>query len=323
MSERRRWVVYTHGGGRMGNQLLRWAHWLAWAMDYPDQAGVVNLAFWPYARFFEGSVGQPGCVFPGRSAALDFLASVSGRLPDWFLARAEWRAQHAVHALGACVPGLARIGRRRDHREAICLEGHDFFERLSGHRVTTCAGWAIAGWGRVRRRRDELRAFFRPAGEVGRRSREFVAAQRARFGKVVGVLIRQGDYMQWQGGRFGYPSSEYVEWLRELLALEGGRVGFLIASDTWQDPALFEGLPHVFSGGSANAGGPAIASFAELAECDLVLSPPSTFSASAAFVGGRPFWPLCVRGQGLDKTQILADGWLDAANHPVCATVVK
>jgi hypothetical protein len=323
MSERRRWLVYTHGGGRMGNQVLRWAHWLAWAMDYPDQVGVLNLAFWPYARFFEGSSAQPCCLFPSQSETLDFLASARRHLPDWFLARAEWRAQHAVHALGACVPGLGRIGRRWDNHEAISLEGHDFFERLRDRRVTTCAGWEITGWSRVRRRRDELRAYFRPAGEVGRRSREFVAEQRARFGKVVGVLIRQGDYMQWQRGRFGYPTNKYVEWMKEFSSLNGGRVGFLIASDTWQNPALFEGLPHVFSGGSVNVGGPAIVSFAELAECDLVLSPPSTFSATAAFVGGRPFWPLCVPEQTLDASQILADGWLDATNHPVCATVVK
>lgn len=323
MSEERNWLIYTHGGGRMGNQVLRAAHWLAWAMDYPDRAGVVNLAFWPYARFFEGSCAHRGCVYPGRSAAMDFLASVRDRLPEWFLNKAEWRTQHLVHSLGLYLPGAQRIGRRLGHDQRIDLEGDAFIDRLSGHRVTTCSGWGIAGWSRVRRRREELRAYFRPAGGMAMRAREFVAGRRARFGTVIGVLIRQGDYMTWRGGRFGYPTTEYVRWMRELLALEGGGAGFLIASDTRQDPALFAGLPHVFSSGSVNAGGPAMASFAELAECDVVLSPPSTFSSTAAFVGGRPLWPVCERGQVLAKGQILADGLLDAAKHPICSTVVQ
>lgn len=323
MKDGRRWLVYTHGGGRMGNQVLRWAHWLAWAMDYPDRVGIVNLAFWPYARFFEGSSAHPGCVYPGDNAALDFFASARARVPEWVLEKGEWRAQQVVHALGLCVPGVGRIGRRLVHDERITLDGDGFVERLSAHRVTTCAGWTIAGWERVRRRREELRAYFRPAGGEGRRAKEFVAALRARFGRVIGVLIRQGDYMEWHGGRFGYSSDEYARWMREALALEGGGAVFLIASDTVQDPALFAGLPHVFSSGSANAGGSAIASFAELAECDLILSPPSTFSATAAFVGGIPLWPVGGRGQILAKEQILADGLLDAAKDPICSLVVK
>ncbi len=323
MREGRSWVIYTHGGGRMGNQVLRWAHWLAWAMDFSERVGVVNLSFWPYASFFEGTCERPGCSSP-PNAVLDRFVAWRDRLPEWFLHRAEWRAQQLVHALGACVPGAARIGRRWPPDLRIDLDGDRFVDRVGAHRVSTCAGWEIAGWERVRRRREELRAYFRPAGEHARRARDFVAAQRARFGRVVGVLIRQGDYMTWRDGCFGYPSSRYARWMHEYLALEGGGgAGFLIASDTTQDPACFAGLPHVFSSGSANAGGPAIASFAELAECDLVLSPPSTFSATAAFVGGRPLLPLCDEEQVLAREQILAEALLDAAKHPICSLVVK
>lgn len=324
MKEPRSWVVYTHGGGRLGNQVLRWAHWLAWAMDYPDRAGVLNLSFWPYASFFAGSRENRGSLFPGESRALHRLVSVRDRLPAWLLERTEWRVQQLAHTLGACVPGAARIGRRWPADEQINLEGDTFVERVCRHRVNTCAGWRIAGWERVRRRRERLRAYFQPAGEHARRAREFVTGQRARFGRVFGILIRQGDYMTWRDGRFGYSTEDYVAWMRELLALEGGGgAGFLIASDTWQDPARFADVPHVFSSGSANAGGPAIRSFAELAECDLVVSPPSTFSAAAAFVGGKPFWPLCSRDQVLAREQVLADALLDAAKHPVCSLVVK
>lgn len=324
MRDGRHWLVYTHGGGRLGNQMLRWAHWLAWAKDYPDDVGVVNPVFWPYAPFFEGTFRHPGCVFPGSSAVADALATGRAHVPSWVLHRAEWRTQHLVHALGLCVPGIQRIGKRVKHDEHIDLDGDAFFQRVSSHRVTTCAGWRIAGWDRLRKRQEELRAYFQPAGEQAMRAEDFIAKQRARFGRLVGVLIRQGDYMIWRDGRFGYPAEDYAAWMREVLKLEGGDgVGFVITSDTKQDPALFAGLPHVFSSGSANEGGPAIASFAELAGCDIVLGPPSTFAAMAAFVGNRPLWPLYARGQVLSRGQILHDALLDATVDPIYSEVVK
>jgi len=317
-------VVYTHGGGRLGNQVLRCAHWLAWAMDYEDKAAVVNVAFWPYAALFEGSWRHPGCASSGRWPVADYPALARRLLPARALEVLEPRAQHAIHALGLCVPGVQRIGRRWVHDEVIDLDGDGFFERIEPFRVTTCSGWRIAGRDRLRRRRDEMRAYFRPTpGEAGL-AREFVGLQRARFGRVVGVMIRQGDYMQWQGGRFGYSTSDYARRMHEFLAVEGGAgTGILIASDTWQEPSHFAGLPHVFSRGSVNAGGAAISSFADLAECDLILSPPSTFSAAAAFVGGRPLWPINTRSQTLQRSQVLADALLDAPGDPIYSQVVQ
>ena len=324
MTGDRHWLVYTHGGGRMGNQVLRGAHWLAWAVEHPDEVGVVNMALWPYAADFAGTAASPGCVFPGSNAALDWLSKSRWRMPEWFLKEAECRVLQTVHALGICVPGMQRIGRRLNDGSIINLDGDDFFRRVATHRVTTCAGWQIAGWERLRRRQREVRAYFQPANEHAASARRFIAKQRERFGRLVGVLIRQGDYMTWHNGRFGYPSEQYATWMREVLELEGGAgVGFLIASDARQNPAIFAGLPHVFSTGSANEGGPAIASFAELAECDVIMGPPSTFSATASFVGGRPLWPLNSRGQVMSKEQILHDGLLDAAVDPVYSLVVK
>lgn len=324
MSKDRHWLVYTHGGGRLGNQVLRWAHWLAWANDYGEEVGVVNTTFWPYAALFAGSAEHPGCMTPGSLRVLDVLARARAGAPAWLVEKTEWRVQHAVHALGLCVPGMQRVGRRVQHADdVIDLDGDAFFRRVSSHRVTTCAGWRIAGWERVGRRQEELRAYFQPAGEHALRARDFIEIQRARFGRLVGVLIRQGDYMTWREGRFGYPTEDYVEWMKQVLELEGGGLGFVIASDTVQDPARFAGLPHVFSTGSANAGGPVIASFAELAGCDMVMGPPSTFSAMAAFAGGKPLWPVYARGQVMDRGQILYNALLDAARDPVYSLVVK
>ncbi len=319
----RHWLVYTHGGGRLGNQVLRWAHWLAWAMDHRDSAGVVNMAFWPYAGCFRGTAGNPGCVFPCNNQLADLLVHGREGLPEWLLKRLEWRAQRLTHGLGI-LPGAQRIEPGRNNQKDIDLDGTDFFEKVASRRVTMCSGWRISGWGRVRARQQELRAYFQPVNKQQQRAGRFIAEQRARFGRLVGVLIRQGDYMTWRGGCFGYSTKDYVTWMKQLVELEGGKgIGFVIASDTWQDATLFSGLPHVFSTGSVNAGGPAIASFAELAGCDVILAPPSTFAAMAAFSGECELWPLYERGQILSREQILHDALLDAAFHPIYSLAVQ
>ncbi len=298
----------------MGNQIIRAAHWLAWAMDYPDDIRLVNLAFWPYASSFQGTVDWPGCAYPSAIKGLDDLARLRSHLPGWFLDKAERRFQHLVHAVGAVLPGMQRLDDCPDGAAGINLDGDDFYQRVVLKRVTTCAGWNITGWSRVRHHQNELRAFFRPHNPVAAKAAAFVAGLRERCDRVVGVFIRQGDYMTWQGGRFGFSTLHYVRWMRQVLDIESGhRVCFLITSDTWQDPGQFAGLPYVFSNGSKNAGGSAITSFAEMSECDLILTPPSTFSSAAAFVGKCPLWPVVRPDQSLSSDQIEHNVLLDEA----------
>jgi hypothetical protein len=50
---------------------------------------------------------------------------------------------------------------------------------------------------------------------------------------------------------------------------------------------------------------------------------PSTFAATAAWIGGVPLWPLIARDQILAPGQMLADALADAAAHPEFAISVK
>jgi hypothetical protein len=319
-------VIYTHGGGRLGNQVLRFAHWMAWARAHAGEVEVVDLAFWPFAENFAVWREHPGCVYPLRAGRADWLARRRAALPRWLR---EWseercRLQRVVQVAGRWWPGGQAVELDIVGEESADLDDPDFFARIARRRVTTCCGWKIASWRLVAEQQAELRKFFRPAPEFARRSAEFITALRQRHDVVIGLFIRQSDYREWNDGRFYFSTVQYAAWVRQLLDLHGGRrVAIVIASEEWQDPAALAGLPCHFATGAPNAGGHWFESWIELSLCDFIVSPPSTFSATAAFLGGVPLWPLVSAEQTLSFAQLIADGLIGAARHPEFSCAVK
>jgi hypothetical protein len=318
-------VIYTHGGGRLGNQILRFAHWMAWTRAHPE-VEVVNLAFWPYAEYFAVWREHPGCVFPVRPGREDSLARSRAFLPPFLKGWSERRDRlpRAVHALGRWWPGRQAIRLNVAGEESLELDGVDFFQRVTETRVTTCSGWKIASWRLLAEQQADLREFFRPEPRHARCSTEFIARLRESHDVVAGLLIRQSDYRMWNDGRFFFSTEQYVMWVRQLLDLCGGRrVAVVIASEVRQNSALFAGLPCHFATGNVEAGGHWFENWVELSLCDFVLSPPSTFSATAAFLGNVPLWPLVLAEQNLGFDQIIQDGMVGAARHPEFSCAVK
>ncbi|HWA27694.1 MAG TPA: hypothetical protein VG734_18705 [Lacunisphaera sp.] len=310
-------VVYTHGGGRLGNQVIRLAHWLAWTRAHPGAVNVVDLGFWRYAKYFSHWCEQPGCAFPRPSPAANFLSDLQGLLPERIVGRAEWRLQRLVHAAGRHWPGGGAVVLDDAGGEGLDLDDPAVLAHLTRRRVTTCGGWKIASWRLFAEQQAELRGYFRPKPRWMKVAEKFITGLRQRHDLVVGVQIRQSDYRTWNQGRFYFPTSRYVAWIRQLLALHAGRrVAVVVASEEAQDPALFAGLPVHFATGAVNAGGHWFESWVELSLCDLVLGPPSTFSATAAWLGAVPLWPVWAAGQELAPDQLLRDALVDAARHP-------
>ncbi|HVU16765.1 MAG TPA: hypothetical protein VHD32_07560 [Candidatus Didemnitutus sp.] len=317
--------MYTRGGGRLGNQILRFVHWLAWAREHPE-IEILNLSFWPYARFFSSWRSNPACLFPARESAADALASVVASLPAPLrgLVEKNIRLQRAVHQASALVPGWDRITLDEPAEESIDLDDPAFLARVRSRKVMVCSGWRIAAWTLVAKHQRALQPLFAPAEEFAAPVGDFVAKIRQRHDVVAGVLIRQTDYQHWAGGRFFYPARQYASWMRSVAAqFPDRRVAFVVASDAPQAPADFDGLDVHFSTGLAGREGHWFESFAALARCDFVLSVPSTFAACAAFVGNIPLWPLDRPPPALSVDQMIRDPLTGAAAHAVFSEAVK
>ncbi len=319
-------IVYTGGGGRLGNQLIRFAHWIAWIRA--QQTGtmeIINLAFWPFARYFATWSENPTCIFPPRRFdAADLVAKASNRMPSWLRIRTEWRWQSVVLKAGTWLPNWQSIALDDEAGEAIDLDSPAFAERIHRSRITTCRGWKIASWRLVAEQQKELSRLFVPTTPHLKQATDFLAPIRERHDIVAGLLIRQSDYRHWYDGAFYFSQSDYQWWIRQLLEIYADRrVAVIIASDERQDASVFAQPPCYFATGSVNKGGHWFESFVQLSMCDFILSPPSTFSAVAAFTGNIPLWPLMQRGQMLDPNQLVMEGLAGAAKHPVFAKSVK
>jgi hypothetical protein len=326
MKQAKRTLVYTHGGGRLGNQVMRFAHWIAWSKAHPGEVEIVNFAFWPYADFFSVWRDHRGCAFPLKTGLADKLARLRMMLPNNFRTWSEGadRMSRFLMMISRFYPGCQRIQLRLPGEDDIDLGDASFLRRVASHRITTCSGWRIASWNLLADHQQEVRAYFQPALCYARPAKTFVAGLREHYEILIGVLARQSDYTVWAEGRFYFSSLQYAEWIRQIQVLYAGRrVGFVLASEDWQDPAIFEGLPVHLATGNPRHGGHWFENWVELSLCDCILSPPSTFSATAAFAGGISIWPVTATDQQMAFEQVMKDGLIGAARHTLFSIAVN
>jgi len=314
-------VIYAYGGGRFGNQFLRFAHWLAWVLDCHNNVRVVDLPFWPYASLFATWSEYPGCVYPLQRSWIDRIAGCRQWLHPRVIRHGEWRMQR-VFACGArCLPGVRTLVLDDAAGEERTLSPETFRD---GSGPIVCAGWRFSAWAALERHEEPVRALLQPAIRPAGISETFVAELRKRYDVLVGLFVRRGDYREWAGGQYYYPWESYIRWSSELPALfPGRRVGIVLTGDEMLPLPLWTELPAVPATGSVNRKGHWFESFLELAACDYVVSPPSTFSACAAFLGNRPLWPLLCPDQKLSIDQIMPRHVFAARSDSIFSLAVK
>lgn len=251
-------IVFCRENAQLGNRLIVYAHLLAAARERGWD--LVNPTFEPYADLFVGTRSRPHgrAMLPVRLAwqAGKILAPLSGGI----LARA--RARGAVEVdLESSVPAAESRGAR--------------WLLIQGYRIR-CPSW-------VAKQAAALRTFFTPIDAHRIPAEARVAELRARGDVVVGVHVRHGDYAEHLGGRYFYPIAEYAGFMRRVRDLLAPRnVAFLVCSQAAQPPEALHDLTWTPGPGAAAA------DLHALSCCDLILGPPSSFSAWAAFFGGKP-----------------------------------
>jgi hypothetical protein len=336
MQEPQRTIVYTKGGGRLGNQLLNYANLLAFQLEHPDFR-MFDLAFVPfldeYGREDLNLVDLDQLTFDGVWQSFvkvfwgwDRIASIRDFYPinrfrhqslHYF---AEWHpeAQSIVggkpHALFS-IPG--------EQYDEFDLTADANVDRLRSKKLTLLAGWGVRCWPLVSKHFRTIRDRLQPGERYRSVAESFVDPLRERYDRLVGVLIRQDDYRTWNDGRYFFESGRYKE-LMEAYADEfpSEDVGFVIASDEPQDERLFADDAFRFATGEAVGPGHYLENFAELSLCDEVLTPPSTFSVFAAVLGECPVIPLYpdVESEGFERVD---DPIREGRDHPVLSQTVK
>jgi hypothetical protein len=268
-----RHLIIANKTGQVGNRLVLYAHMLA--AGYERGWRVLNPSFGEYADLFVGTRGR--------------LATVGPELPNArHIARAERQAFYRLNRVGyEAAKLLHRLpGSGVGWAKAADVLHYDLDELLTraehrGWRVVFTQNYHFRQHAWVARHAARIKPRFVPV-EPHRGSAEArVAEARTRGAVLVGVHIRHGDYRHHLGGKFFYHVPQYVALMRQLVALHAPRaVSFLVCSnaqhqaDDFADLTVTPGPSHLASDLHA------------LSLCDVIVGPPSSFSAWAAFAGG-------------------------------------
>jgi Glycosyl transferase family 11 len=308
-------LIYTHGAGRLGNQLFAYAHLLAFLEEHPEEYDFINFAFIPYSTFLAHQSHASSFAIPGRKRSLlRYLASIVEVDPSQgrtsvIQEKVIVNCARLMHGYGAIAPqGQSLIAKdiygwsfiAGEHLEYLDLALPQTVERLQSKDFSVLAGWGIRSWSLLEKHGDAVRAELAVHPQYSAISQTFVDELRQNYDFLIGVAIRQGDYRS-SGEiyrRFLFESDQYATWIRQaaIAFADRGRVGFILTADEPQNQGQFAENVH-FSTGIAGGKGHYLESLVELALCDILMTSASTFGGWAAFLGNVPVIPLCNSSQ--------------------------
>lgn len=329
-------IVFTHGGGRLGNQLINLAHLHAFSLEYKNEFDIINMGFWPYSDLFEITSGNRACIFSDSKNSysayillneiFNLSLNKNKRLLNQFL--------RMIHFYYNTAPGKQSIMKGESPNFLKYLTGvevQDFdldspasIELLKSKKGTALAGWPIRCWGLFEKNKEAIRNDLRFSKIYTDLANKYINELRCKFDKVIGVFIRQGDYKTWFNGKYYFDTAFYKKIMTETAGLyKNEKVCFVIASDDFQNAEDFKELNGYLTTGSIAIGGHFVESLAELSMCDLIISPPSTFSIWAAFSGSKPLLPLISAVQKFNENDIVYNSFTDAIKHQHLSNSIK
>lgn len=263
-------VLVPHCSGQMCNRIVFFARALATALDCGRDM----------TCFFGGEILRFSDLHP------EALGNVRVHCWRWFGSK--------------IVDGVCGLFPPRNEDEEVRLRR--LAARLSFLPIVLC-NWRFQNKAGMRRHRAAICAYLRAKDSLVVRARQVVAKAREVAAVVAGVHVRRGDYRTWQAGRFYFTDEEYVRLMHEFEVAVGKPVKFLMVSNEPLDIPFFrsQGLS------VENVSGSAAEDVVLLSECDFILGPASTFSAWAAYYGGKPIYRITDKSArvDLDKFKVI------------------
>ena len=296
-------------------------HLIGLAAENPELR-VVNVSFWRFAELCAGTETNPRCAFPAPSH------SAAEMIPRALLGIGKYLPHQLNRGVRVVGPPMLHklmpwLSISPPPAQGWVLGSEDFLRRIRGRKRVLLAGWSLRDWNLFAKHQETIRDFLKPARRFCAIAGPFIADIRRRHRTLVGVLIRQGDYRMWEGGKFFLTTEQYGSCLQKLRERFGPDAALVVSSDEPLPDDAFKQSGFYWCTGRAGAAGHYMESFAELGLCDYIVSVPSTFSAWAAFFGRKPLLPIFSADDDLVQTPLLNENLLDAYRHPLFKSAVN
>jgi len=267
-------IIITSKYGELGNRLITFSNAIAIAKK--NNLVLMNFAFDEYAKFFVGTCEDLFCRFPPKKSLLR---------PSWllraFIARVFDRNPR-VHRICSLFAEVIELGwqQRFYFDDPARLQQS---EKIRSGKLTFVSGLFFLDPSGVCEYAEEIRRYFKPIAYYQNRINGIMATVKEACDVVIGVHVRQGDYINFCDGIYYYSNEEFqCEMMKVTSLFPDQRVGFLVVSNELQQVQFSEDLL-VFKGS-----GHIIEDMYCLAACDYIMGPPSTFSIWSSYYGNVP-----------------------------------
>jgi hypothetical protein len=268
-------IVIARSFGQLGNRLFLYAHFIAAAREYGVQ--LANPCFAEYAHLFPATANDLWCRYPRQPITTSPPALRTRKV----LAKSVYLAARSLSTIGLTDYPFHVL---RIKGEQTCDLGSEEFAGLArSNRHLLALGWLFRSERLCTQHADAVRDHFQIAPEHRQHVDRVIAAIRAESDVIVGVHIRHGDYATFLNGKYFYSVAQYADWMRSIAAqLAGKRVAFLVCSNAEVNQDDFGDLRVHFGPGHI------IQDMYAMAEADLLIGPPSTYTGWASFYGNVP-----------------------------------
>ncbi|MCB1531259.1 MAG: hypothetical protein KDJ35_00160 [Alphaproteobacteria bacterium] len=295
----------------MGNQIANYAHLYVYYLEHRDRLNLLMLSFIPYRRFFSG---MPCFCMHGQKRVFSTLLGVVFSVWPYIKKTRPSRMVQVVNRISKPFPFIQSCAvEKKKAGEIFDLSKEKIGIESYYAPYVLLSGWPVRCMDLIEKHEKDIRKLFQfhPSYEQG--PKNLISALRKKYDYIVGVQIRQTDYASFNGGVYYYEAEHYLKLGLDSLDhyASKGRVAVVYVSDEKQDRSLFDHPDLYFGTGAPNGPGHYFEDFILLTLCNIVISPPSTFTAFAAFIGDVAWIPLMSKTQDIQGSVVLERALFD------------
>jgi hypothetical protein len=284
-------IIAGKNRGRLGNRLTIFAHFISCAIE--NSLTIINLSFNEYACFFESLNQDILCRYPKNRLTL-----LNGKKLRQILYEVS---DKSINLLSKFEASHWEIIKSKPGNPKFILSNNPEFFELARKKIVICQGYFFRDYENVAKHADKIKEYFCPIKEIQIKVDNLMNNIRKNSEIVIGIHIRQGDYEQFQGGKFFFTTTDYIKIMQKARSLFINKnIAFLICSDTEQNKSYFSEFNVTFGNNHI------VEDLYSLSQCDYLIGAPSSYSRWASFYGDVP---LCVidrpdKDISLDKFEI-------------------
>ena len=148
-------------------------------------------------------------------------------------------------------------------------------------------GWQFRTTELIKKNRKEILEIFSPSSFYELQIKNFISQTKTLDSVLIGVHLRRGDYVRFEGGKYFYDLETYIRIINNLFQLfQNQKIKLLFFSNEHEFSKIIQNhFQH-----SVIAPGHELVDLYCLAECDYIIGPPSTYSLWASYYGGVPLY---------------------------------